>query len=78
MPKPCSGRSMSSQRRRSTERPGRNLLLRIGVLEKTAIPFWFSAGCVVSKYGNPRSFIAAHRATPGLARNSVIAITSGS
>ncbi len=75
--KPNSGRSMSSQRTRPADGAGQGLVRRKGVREKTAIPFWFSAGCVASTCGHLLSFIAAHSPTPGLARNSVTAITSG-
>jgi hypothetical protein len=74
MPKPYSGRSTPSQRTRLSGGAGQGFVRRNGVREKTAIPFWFSVGCVVSTI----SVIAAQRATPGRARNSATATTSGS
>ena len=50
----------------------------MGAREKTAIPFRSPGGLVVSQYGYPRSFMAAQRATPGMARNSVTTTRSGS
>jgi hypothetical protein len=68
----------SGERLRIVPGTGQCLVRRIGVREKTATPFCLSSGCVVSTCGNPISFIAAYRASPGRARNSVTAITSGS
>ena len=56
---------MSSQRTRLSKGAGQGRVRLIGVREKTAIPFWFPVGCVVSTFGNPLSFRAALRRHTG-------------